>query len=500
MKAEEKINTFVIENKSSKYKLSLEGGKCEIKFHLEELESLPKITFEENFTLESLKQKSKFFLLFETIEELMPDMLDFFKNKKYSLSFETNCAMISLFLPMRLVEEIILPIPQTESDPNSVIQELTITINKLNKQIKSMRLEMNEMNKLNKEINSMKVEMNEMKELNKEINSMKLEMNEMKELKKEIKSMKVEMNEMLNKQINPMKLEMNEMINKQINPMKVEMNEMINKQINPMKVEMNEMKELNKEIKSMKVEMNEMKELNKEINSMKLEMNKMKELNEEINSMKLEMKELNNKQINSMKLEMNEMKEFIDQLKEVDYIVGSINRNKALQSDKIIIDEKEKKLICDWISVDRKVNMTLLYKATRDGDSSSTFHNKCNGKSPTLTLVKTSNGYRCGGFTSLPWDSFRDYKEDNDAFVFSMDTRSKYKSTNSNSIYCHSDYGPTFGDGYDLCLENKFLTAANSNRCNCPSTYKTVKQSELTGGEYNFTVKECEVYQISYDN
>ena len=61
MKAEEKINTFVIENKSSKYKLSLEGGEREIKFHLEELESLPKITFEENFTLESLKQKSKFF-------------------------------------------------------------------------------------------------------------------------------------------------------------------------------------------------------------------------------------------------------------------------------------------------------------------------------------------------------------------------------------------------------------------------------------------------------
>ena len=302
MKAEEKINTFVIENKSSKYKLSLEGGEREIKFHLEELESLPKITFEENFTLESLKQKSKFFLMFETIEELMPDMLDFFKNKKYSLSFETNCAMISLFLPMRVVEEIILPIPQTESDPNSVIQELTITVNKLNKQI----------------------------------NSMKLEMNEMKEL------------------------------------------------------EMNEMNKLNKEINSMKVEMNEMKELNKEINSMKLEMNEMKELNKQINSMKLEMNE------------MKEMKEFIYQLKEVDYFVCYINRKKALQSDKMIIDETERKLICDWISINRKVKMTLLYKATKDGDSSSAFHNKCDGKSPTLTLVKTTNGYRCGGFTSLP--------------------------------------------------------------------------------------------------
>ena len=335
MKAEEKINTFVIENKSSKYILSLELGECEIKFLLEELESLPKITFEENFTLESLKQKSKFFLLFETIEELMPDMLDFFKNKKYSLSFETNCAMISLFLPMRVVEEIILPIPQTESDPNSVIQELTISMNKLNKQI------------------------------------------------------------------------------------------------------------------------------------------------------------------NSMNLEMNEMKEFIDRLKEVDYIVGSINRNKALLSDKMIIDEEERKLICDWISINRKVKMELLYKATRDGDS--TFHNKCDGKSPTLTLVKTSNGYRCGGFTNTPWDSSGNYKQDNAAFVFSMDTRSKYMSTDSKSVCCHSDYGPTFGGGYDLYLANGFLTSAN-NYCNCPSTYKTMKRSELTGGDYYFKVKECEVYQISYDN
>lgn len=338
MKAAEKLNTFEIENKSTKYKLTLEGGESEIKFLIEELESIPKITFEENFTLERLQQKSKFFRLFETIEELMPDMLDFFKNKKYSLSFETNCAVISLFLPMRVVEEIILPIPQTESDPNSVIQELTVTVNKLNKQI------------------------------------------------------------------------------------------------------------------------------------------------------------------NAMKLEMDEMKEFINLLKDDNSIMGSINRNKALKLDTIIIDEKERKLLCDWISVNRKVKMTLIYKATRDGDSSSSFHNKCDGRSPTLTLVKTTSGYRCGGFTITPWDQSGNYKKDNDAFVFSLDLRTKYMSTNNNSIYCNGSYGPTFGGGHDLYLASGFLTAGNSNYCNCPNTYKTVKKSELSGGEYNFTVKECEVYQISYEN
>lgn len=338
MKKVEKVGMFEIENKGAKYKLSIEGTDSELKIHIEEVDSIPKITFEENFTLERLTQKSKFFLLFETIDELMPDMLEFFTKKKYSLSLETNCAVISLFLPMKVVEEVILPIPQTESDPNSVIQELTVTVNKLNKQV------------------------------------------------------------------------------------------------------------------------------------------------------------------NSMKNQITEMQKFIDLIKEDGTILGSINRRKALNSDKMILDDIERKVICDWISLNRKVKMTLIYKATRDGDSSSTFHNRCDGKGPTLTLVKTTTGYRCGGFVVTPWDSSGNYKKDQDAFVFSLDTRSKYMSTNNNSIYCNSGYGPTFGGGHDLYLANCFLTAGNSNYCNSPNTYKTSKKSELTGGEYNFTVKECEVYQISYEN
>ena len=45
-----------------------------------------------------------------------------------------------------------------------------------------------------------------------------------------------------------------------------------------------------------------------------------------------------------------------------------------------------------------KIELNLLYKLTRDGDSSSSFHNKCNNKGNTLTLLKTTRGYRSGGF------------------------------------------------------------------------------------------------------
>ncbi len=43
--------------------------------------------------------------------------------------------------------------------------------------------------------------------------------------------------------------------------------------------------------------------------------------------------------------------------------------------------------------------MTLLYKLKSHGDSASTFHSYCDNKGPTLTLVRNTRGYRCGGFT-----------------------------------------------------------------------------------------------------
>lgn len=44
-------------------------------------------------------------------------------------------------------------------------------------------------------------------------------------------------------------------------------------------------------------------------------------------------------------------------------------------------------------------NIILLYKASKDGDSSSAFHQKCDGKSFTITIVKTTTNKRFGGFT-----------------------------------------------------------------------------------------------------
>lgn len=105
------------------------------------------------------------------------------------------------------------------------------------------------------------------------------------------------------------------------------------------------------------------------------------------------------------------------------------------------------------------------------------------------------------GYTNQKWDTSSNYKNDSTAFVFSLDTKKMYKSSNGNSIYCHLSYGPTFGGGHDLYIANGCMTSNKTAcYCNCPSTYTGCKKSELTGGEYNFEVKEVEVYLITFEN
>lgn len=49
-------------------------------------------------------------------------------------------------------------------------------------------------------------------------------------------------------------------------------------------------------------------------------------------------------------------------------------------------------------------NFKLLYRGSKDGFSSAIFHSKCDGKGPTLTIIKSKDhGRMFGGFTDIAW-------------------------------------------------------------------------------------------------
>ncbi len=113
---------------------------------------------------------------------------------------------------------------------------------------------------------------------------------------------------------------------------------------------------------------------------------------------------------------------------------------------------------------------SLLYRGTRDGFGSDDFHSKCDNKSPTLSICKAhDSSFIFGGFTTVSWDISNDYKSDPNAFLFSLknkDNRPLKMKVDPNehqyAICCHSEYGPTFGGGGDLCIDNNANTSMNS--------------------------------------
>ena len=94
-----------------------------------------------------------------------------------------------------------------------------------------------------------------------------------------------------------------------------------------------------------------------------------------------------------------------------------------------------------------KIKAELFYRLSRSGNEFQTFHNLCDNKGITLLLVKLEDENILGGYTTKDWDTSESWKQDNNAFVFSL-TENVKCITNSNSSYysnyCGSADGPYF--------------------------------------------------------
>ncbi|GBC01430.1 hypothetical protein RclHR1_04190014 [Rhizophagus clarus] len=103
-------------------------------------------------------------------------------------------------------------------------------------------------------------------------------------------------------------------------------------------------------------------------------------------------------------------------------------------------------------------NFNLLYRASRDGNTAAAFHSKCDNKGATIVVIKISNHANqiVGGYNPLQWDSSDRFMSTRDSFIFSFKTIGEvgYSISNQFSIGCYSAYGPMFGVGIDLYLNN----------------------------------------------
>jgi len=139
----------------------------------------------------------------------------------------------------------------------------------------------------------------------------------------------------------------------------------------------------------------------------------------------------------------------------------------------------------------------LLFDTSVDGDAASTFHSRCDGKGPTVTLVETSLGVVFGGYTDVSWASGSgSWGWDNDAFVFTLrpSPQKFLVSSASTAIYRHSSFGPQFGNVafriYTNC-QKKAVSIVNYG------SYHDIGSYILNNGHHDFRVNEYAVVQAN---
>src|SRR5947207_2063896 len=131
----------------------------------------------------------------------------------------------------------------------------------------------------------------------------------------------------------------------------------------------------------------------------------------------------------------------------------------------ILIKPKHLPLFASWI--DKKDSLhynkknipydfKLLYRSSRDGIDTVSFHRNCDNKGATIYVAKIKDSAQLiGGYNPLYWssrDRWGEWKATSDSFLFNFTNENNvstaklgYVNNQGNSVFCHSNYGPTIG-------------------------------------------------------
>jgi hypothetical protein len=141
--------------------------------------------------------------------------------------------------------------------------------------------------------------------------------------------------------------------------------------------------------------------------------------------------------------------------------------------------------LVDLIEMPKGDTWSLIYKGTTHGFAASNFHSRCDGIQKTLVLIESANNYIFGGYTDIGWGSTNSgaFKYDPSAFIFSLTNPSnspakfKLKTGETNSIYWHYLYGPSFGY-WDIKIES-YPNSNGNNYINIGFSYNTTSIVKL---------------------
>lgn len=144
-------------------------------------------------------------------------------------------------------------------------------------------------------------------------------------------------------------------------------------------------------------------------------------------------------------------------------------------------------------------SVRLLYRASRDGFSHTTFRKKCSNRGPTLTIINDANGRVFGGFVDASWSANDDNTEinSNKAFVFLIcgdrgiiqHVKAKLRKEEA-AAFNRTGFGPCFG-ACEATAGNFPLSVAVDDK----EVY--LNASFFASNMTSSSVRELEVYQVN---
>ena len=221
------------------------------------------------------------------------------------------------------------------------------------------------------------------------------------------------------------------------------------------------------------------------------------------------------KELKELKQENIELKKRIEiletEMKEIKKVLNpSFNINRLKIGNKSVI-MKENEFDMIHLAIKSRLNKEVkelkkLYQATIDGDGAINFHSRCDNIPNTLVLIKSAGNRRFGGFTTAQWSSSSsgEYKDDPNAFVFSLDKQKIYSYKKNGKAICNNkDYGPIFGGPHDFLIyrhgiQEKHLYTYESSS-NCSYNYNGDNNALSEDGKASWIyAAEYEVFQVIF--
>jgi len=152
--------------------------------------------------------------------------------------------------------------------------------------------------------------------------------------------------------------------------------------------------------------------------------------------------------------------------------------------------------------------LELLYRASNDGLAGRDFHSRCDFKGPTLTVIKCTDGYVFGGFTSTSWASQNNFVACADAFIFSLHrpggagpVKLALRAGRTElALFDDAWQGPNFGET-DIDLgqftEMGVTNSTNLESYELPPGHPRVDANAFFTGSEMFRTAEVEVFSVT---